>query len=65
MVLRPEWLGSLCSRCRHVRIVRTPKGSQFLLCERSRTETRYVKYPPQPVLTCPGFRGEDEPHNTP
>lgn len=46
---------SLCSRCRHVQIARTPKGSTFQLCKRSKTDARFPKYPPQPVVACPGF----------
>jgi hypothetical protein len=37
--------------------VRTPKGSRFLLCERSRSDPRYAKYPPQPVVKCAGYEG--------
>lgn len=46
----------LCERCGWVREVRTPRGSRFLLCGLSRDDPRYPKYPPQPVLRCPGFR---------
>lgn len=27
----------------------------FYLCERSLTDPRYPKYPPLPVLSCPGY----------
>lgn len=52
---------SLCEDCGLVRVVATPKGSRFLLCERSRTDPRFAKYPPQPVAACVGFepRGRD------
>jgi hypothetical protein len=33
----------------------TAKGSRFVLCERSRTDIRFRRYPPIPVLSCPGF----------
>ena len=29
--------------------------STFYLCERSLTDPRYSKYPPLPVLACPGY----------
>ena len=45
----------LCDRCRHQRIVRTSRGSTFSLCERSRTDERFPKYPRLPVERCRGF----------
>ncbi|HEV7806972.1 MAG TPA: hypothetical protein VGO80_14205 [Solirubrobacteraceae bacterium] len=50
----------LCDRCRHQRIIRNTRGSSFSLCERSRGDERYPKYPRLPVLRCPGFE-EREP----
>jgi hypothetical protein len=47
-------LGGLCPRCRHVQEVRTPR-SVFLLCALSRTDSRFERYPRQPVLACPGY----------
>jgi hypothetical protein len=47
----------LCAACRHARIVRS-KRSTFWLCERSRTDPRFPRYPNLPVLRCVGF----EPH---
>jgi hypothetical protein len=34
--------------------VRNTRGSTFSLCERSRTDRRYPRYPRLPVLTCAG-----------
>jgi hypothetical protein len=45
----------LCDRCRHQRVVKNTRGSAFSLCERSKTDPRYPKYPRVPVLECPGF----------
>jgi hypothetical protein len=45
----------LCDSCEHQRIVRSGRGSVFSLCERSFTDPRYHKYPPVPVVACPGF----------
>ena len=47
---------SLCETCARVREVVTPKGSRFLLCQLSTTDTAYPKYPPQPVVRCDGYR---------
>lgn len=49
-------MSSLCERCTHVRIIQTPKGSRFLLCQVSQTDPRFVKYPAQPVVRCSGFQ---------
>ena len=52
------WLGpppGLCGMCTMARIVASGRGSMFLLCERSRVEARYPRYPRLPVLACPGF----------
>jgi hypothetical protein len=35
--------------------VRSGKGSVFLLCRLSESDTRFEKYPRLPVLTCEGF----------
>ena len=44
----------LCDSCAHQRVVRNTRGSSFSLCERSRTEPEYPRYPRLPVLDCPG-----------
>jgi hypothetical protein len=49
----------LCASCRHARRLRSSKGSDFWLCERSRSDPKYRKYPQLPVVSCPGHeRGE-------
>ena len=54
----PHAIG-LCAHCRHARIVSTPR-SEFWLCERSRHDTSYQRYPRLPMLQCPGHE-EGEP----
>jgi DNA-3-methyladenine glycosylase I len=44
----------LCDSCVHQRVVRTTRGSSFSLCERSREDDRYPRYPRLPVVSCPG-----------
>ena len=51
----PYQLQSLCSRCEHVRVIRSERGSTFLRCGAARTEPRLPKYPPQPVRVCFAF----------
>ena len=45
----------LCDRCRHQRVVRNTRGSSFVLCEKSKTDPAYPKYPRLPVLRCAGY----------
>ncbi|RMH22760.1 MAG: hypothetical protein D6701_01125 [Gemmatimonadetes bacterium] len=45
----------LCARCAWARVVRSGRGSVFLLCRRARTDERLRKYPPLPVLACHAF----------
>lgn len=44
----------LCDTCLHQRIVRNTRGSSFSLCERSRTEPEFPRYPRLPVARCAG-----------
>jgi hypothetical protein len=39
----------------HRREVPNTRGSVFLLCERSRSEPAYPRYPRLPVRSCPGY----------
>ncbi|GMR12239.1 MAG: hypothetical protein BMS9Abin29_0428 [Gemmatimonadota bacterium] len=50
----------LCSVCAHVRVVENQRGSRYYLCERSLTDSQFVKYPSLPVAECPGFEHESE-----
>lgn len=48
-------LAGLCDRCVHQRVVRNTRGSAFSLCERSRDDARFPKYPRIPVAACAGY----------
>ena len=50
---------SMCEMCALVREVITPKGSRFLLCQLSKTNPAYPKYPPQPVVRCDGYQKKE------
>ncbi|MGE5407752.1 MAG: hypothetical protein ACM3NV_03990 [Syntrophothermus sp.] len=52
---QPPALRGLCDRCRHQRLVPNTRGSVFSLCELSRLDPSYPRYPRTPVLRCPGF----------
>jgi hypothetical protein len=45
----------LCADCRHQRLIHNTRGSTFSLCERSREDPDYVRYPRLPVLACRGW----------
>jgi hypothetical protein len=45
----------LCDTCAHRRIVRNTRGSAFSLCERSRSDPSYPRYPRLPVRECRGY----------
>jgi hypothetical protein len=42
---------SLCHRCRHLRVVRSARGSAFLMCQ----EPSLPRYSAQPIRACRGF----------
>ena len=46
----------LCERCRHQKVIRNTRGSSFSMCERSKSDPSYPKYPRVPVLECAGFQ---------
>ncbi len=48
---------SICHQCKHLRLVRSGKGSTFLNC----TEPTTPKYQSQPVVACPAWTRLDEP----
>jgi hypothetical protein len=52
----------LCSHCRHSQVIESSKGSVFWLCELSKTDLRFPKYPRLPVLSCAGYerRSDDQ-----
>jgi hypothetical protein len=38
-----------------VKVVRSERDSTFFLCRKAAADPRFPKYPPQPVVSCPGF----------
>jgi hypothetical protein len=45
----------LCASCRHQKLIHNTRGSTFSMCERSKTDERYPKYPRLPVVECAGW----------
>ena len=54
----------LCDTCTYRRAVPNTRGSVFFLCERSRTDPAYPRYPRLPVLECAGYERR-EPETAP
>ena len=50
----------LCGHCAHARTVANRRGSTFVLCERSRRDPAFPRYPVLPVLECPGHEPPPE-----
>jgi hypothetical protein len=55
MPIGTEPYAGLCASCRHQRLVANTRGSAFSLCQRSRQDPAYPRYPRLPVLRCQGF----------
>ena len=53
-------LQNLCDVCIFRRVIVSNKGSRFLLCEKSKSDPRFPKYPPQPLVQCEGFQEAKE-----
>jgi len=45
----------LCATCVNKRRIVSDRGSVFLLCELSKTDPRFPKYPRLPVRECEGY----------
>jgi len=45
----------LCATCAHVAVIVSDRGSRFYRCERSKTDPRFPRYPPLPVVRCIGY----------
>jgi hypothetical protein len=46
----------LCADCRHARRTANRRGSVFVLCARAAADPDFPRYPPLPVLRCPGHQ---------
>jgi hypothetical protein len=46
----------LCPGCEHAEPIVSAKGSMFILCGLSKTDSSFPKYPRLPVLQCSGYK---------
>jgi len=53
----------LCDHCRYQRVVKNTRGSTFSLCERSKFDPEYPRYPRLPVARCDGFERPPAPQS--
>jgi len=51
----------LCVDCTNARRVQTNRGSVFVLCDLSRNDPQFAKYPRLPVLACAGHCSQTSP----
>jgi hypothetical protein len=56
IAIEQDSIAGLCSRCINARRIESARGSTFILCELSRTNPLFAKYPRLPVLSCDGFQ---------
>jgi hypothetical protein len=57
---RVRQMVGLCASCKHVRRIESDRGSVFYLCELSKVDPRFPKYPRLPVLICAGYEEAPE-----
>jgi hypothetical protein len=55
----PRSKAGLCARCRFAALQTSARGSGFLRCSRSDDDSRFPRYPPLPVTSCPGFEDSE------
>ena len=46
----------LCDSCQHQKLIHTTRGSTFSMCELSKTDRSFPKYPRLPVKACRGYQ---------
>jgi len=52
-VKRPDV--GLCAECRHARVQRNARGSEFWRCLKAETDPGFERYPRLPVSECAGY----------
>ncbi|MFL6196569.1 MAG: hypothetical protein ACJ75H_20475 [Thermoanaerobaculia bacterium] len=45
----------LCATCEHLRLMASSRGV-FVRCALAETDPRFLRYPPIPVVVCPGHQ---------
>ncbi|MFY9487949.1 MAG: hypothetical protein WAP35_04530 [Solirubrobacterales bacterium] len=50
----------LCDTCVNAKLIRNTRGSSFVMCLMHKTDDRFPKYPPVPIVECRGFAEPSE-----
>jgi hypothetical protein len=50
----------LCVRCVNVHVIENRRGSHFYRCRLADVDPAFRRYPPLPVISCPGFTPKGE-----
>ena len=45
----------MCTTCKYVKVIKSARGSMFVMCNRAKVDSRLAKYPVLPVIHCPGY----------
>jgi hypothetical protein len=56
---REAQYAGLCADCAYSRRVQNDRQSVFYLCERSKSDAAFVKYPRLPVRECVGYEAKE------
>lgn len=59
---RAHIIPGLCATCKQMSRVETPRGSVFVMCNLSKTDLSFPKYPRLPVLQCRGYELDTKKH---
>ena len=51
----------LCAECKHARVQRNGRGSEFWRCLKAETDARFERYPRLPVSECAGYERAPSP----
>jgi hypothetical protein len=55
----------LCDDCAHAKRITSARAREFILCLRSKDDSRFPKYPQLPVVACSGYESiTDAPKST-
>jgi hypothetical protein len=48
-------MNGLCDDCAHAKRITSSRDSEFILCLKSKDDSRFPKYPRLPVVVCSGY----------
>ena len=48
-----------CATCRFLHVIKSARGNFFVMCNLSKTDSEFEKYPTLPVYSCDGYHQVD------